>query len=405
MPDLTVSSSVDTFMQSADQAAMRSAIGVAFTQPSGSSLIQSGAFPVTLTATGSTNVTLPVSGTLASTASKLSVFAATTSSELRGVISDETGTGSLVFATAPTLVSPNIGAATAVSINNVTITAPASSATLTLGNGSSLTVSGGVSLASTGSVTLTLGANNITFSTTGASSVTLPSTGTLATLAGSETLSSKTLSSCALGTPVSGTLTNCTGYPASALSGIAANMATFLGTPSSANLRAAVTDETGTGSLVFATSPVFTTPNLGVATATSLAVGNITSTGSILTSSGLIGYASGNGDSVTQSTSSSTSVTINARCGQIQMYGTVSINPEEAVTFRVNNNYVSSNDVILVCLKGGTDSGNTSVNVIEVGDTYFDIRVSNNNGATGSTETGSDIRINFAIFKSTIASP
>lgn len=36
---------------------------------------------------------------------------------------------------------------------------------------------------------------------------------------------------------------------------------TFLGTPSSANLRAAITDETGTGELVFGTSPTLTTPN------------------------------------------------------------------------------------------------------------------------------------------------
>jgi hypothetical protein len=40
-------------------------------------------------------------------------------------------------------------------------------------------------------------------------------------------------------------------------------VATWLGTPSSANLAAAVTDETGTGALVFATSPTFVTPALG----------------------------------------------------------------------------------------------------------------------------------------------
>ena len=40
-------------------------------------------------------------------------------------------------------------------------------------------------------------------------------------------------------------------------------VATFLGTPSSANLAAAVTDETGSGSLVFATSPTLVTPALG----------------------------------------------------------------------------------------------------------------------------------------------
>ena len=42
----------------------------------------------------------------------------------------------------------------------------------------------------------------------------------------------------------------------------AANVATFLATPSSANLAAAVTDETGSGSLVFATSPTLTTPTI-----------------------------------------------------------------------------------------------------------------------------------------------
>ena len=47
-------------------------------------------------------------------------------------------------------------------------------------------------------------------------------------------------------------------------------IATFLGTPSSANLAAAVTDETGTGALVFGTSPTLTTPNIGAATATSI---------------------------------------------------------------------------------------------------------------------------------------
>jgi hypothetical protein len=55
-------------------------------------------------------------GTVALTNNKLDVFAATTSSELRTVISDETGTGALVFADTPTLVTPNIGAATGTSL-------------------------------------------------------------------------------------------------------------------------------------------------------------------------------------------------------------------------------------------------------------------------------------------------
>ena len=67
----------------------------------------------------------------------------------------------------------------------------------------------------------------------------------------------------ALGTPSSGTLTSCTGLPISTgVSGLGANVATFLATPTSANLAAAVTDETGTGSLVFANSPTITTPTI-----------------------------------------------------------------------------------------------------------------------------------------------
>ena len=61
----------------------------------------------------------------------------------------------------------------------------------------------------------------------------------------------------------------------------AAGIQTFLATPSSANLRAAMTDETGTGSLVFATSPTLVTPALG--TPSALVGTNITGTAAGLT--------------------------------------------------------------------------------------------------------------------------
>jgi hypothetical protein len=50
------------------------------------------------------------------------------------------------------------------------------------------------------------------------------------------------------------------------ITSLGAGVATFLGTPSSANLASAVTDETGSGLLVFATSPTLTTPLLGTPT-------------------------------------------------------------------------------------------------------------------------------------------
>jgi hypothetical protein len=49
-------------------------------------------------------------------AGTLAQHAATTSAQLAGVISDETGSGSLVFATSPTLVTPILGDATATSV-------------------------------------------------------------------------------------------------------------------------------------------------------------------------------------------------------------------------------------------------------------------------------------------------
>lgn len=57
---------------------------------------------------------------LASTSGTLAQFAATTSSQLAGVISDETGSGALVFATSPSLTTPSLGAATATSVTGST---------------------------------------------------------------------------------------------------------------------------------------------------------------------------------------------------------------------------------------------------------------------------------------------
>lgn len=73
------------------------------------------------------------------------------------------------------------------------------------------------------------------------------------------------------------TVTSATITPAvGSITGLGTGVAAFLATPSSVNLATAITDETGSGALVFATSPALVTPALGVATGTSLALGGAT---------------------------------------------------------------------------------------------------------------------------------
>jgi hypothetical protein len=66
-----------------------------------------------------------------------------------------TGSGSVVLATSPTLVTPVLGVASATTVNKVTLTAPATGSTLTIADGKTLTASNSITLVGTDSTTMT----------------------------------------------------------------------------------------------------------------------------------------------------------------------------------------------------------------------------------------------------------
>lgn len=112
-----------------------------------------------ITSTGGTTPVIDISATfealLGKVASPLSQFASTTSAQLAGVISDETGSGLLVYSTSPSLTTPSLGVATATSINGNIFTT--GTYTLTGVAGKTLTFSNTLTMAGTDGSTLNVG--------------------------------------------------------------------------------------------------------------------------------------------------------------------------------------------------------------------------------------------------------
>lgn len=229
-------------------------------------------------------------------------------------VTTSTGTTNNVLSNGPTLVAPLLGTPASGNLSNCTNYPIASVSNLGTGVATFLTTPSSANLIS--AVTDETGTGALVFANT------------------------PTLVTPLLGTPTSGSLANCNGYPLANLTGAGAGALAFLATPSSANLRTLVTDETGTGALVFASTPTLVTPVLGAATATSVDFGTSATDGIKGVTSGSSAAAGVVGEVISSTVSAVaianntfvnvTSITLTA--GEWVVFGGVKSNPAGGTT-------------------------------------------------------------------------
>lgn len=108
-----------------------------------------------------------------------------------------------------------------------------------------------------------------------------------------------------------------------------------------------------------------------------------------------IGFTTTNGGTVTQTTSRTTGVTLNAPCGQITLVA-ASISGLDSQEFTLTNSYIAATDIVLVTFGSGLTADHYDVTVTATSTGSCKISIHNVNNSATPTDTPV---INFAVFK------
>jgi len=310
------------------------------------------------------SVTVPASSGITGLAGGIASFlTSATSASLSTALTDETGSGVVVFNNTPAITSPDIttsittpttgtfnlinanatsvnfaGAATAIAIGASSSTLTFNGTTLTAANLATITMNGAnPTIQSTATGTLTLFNSGVTTINLGGAATTVSEYGpvTAYSLGNTATAAQNVnMFTASTGASTYNFATGATGAVTKAI-----NIGTNGGASSTTNI--AIGSTLGTSTVTIN----------GTATITSnvSAGGNITVTGT----SSVIGYATGSGGTVTQGTNRSTGVSIDKASGAITLFSTTT-SAGQVTSFTVTNNRVAATDTVILAQKTGT---------------------------------------------------